>query len=127
MHPEHRALLAALTAAGRPADGFDARGYLGSDHAMLRVPVPERRRIAKAWVKAHKALAPAEVLEIVDSLIRGASHEEKTLGPLILEACRSARAAVRPDQVDRWLDQLVGWAEIDSLCQSTFAPDEMLA
>src|SRR5689334_8427947 len=109
MHPEHRALLAALTAAGRPADGFDAQGYVGSDHPVLRVPVPERRRIAKAWVRAHKDLPPAEVLEVVDSLIEGASHEEKTLGPLILESCRSARAAVGPGRVDRWLHHLVGW------------------
>jgi 3-methyladenine DNA glycosylase AlkD len=128
MHPEHAVLLAELRAAARPAtDRFDPRSYLGTDHACLRVPVPPRRRIARTWAKGHKADSPEAVLEVVDGLFGGASHEEKTLAALLLEAHRPARLAVSPSRFDAWLGQLAGWAEIDSLCQNIIPPDQMLA
>jgi len=36
------------------------------------------------------------------------------------------RSAATPADVDRWLDQLNGWAEVDSLCQNLFPADQML-
>ena len=127
MGPEHRALLDRLKAAARPASGrFDPHGYLGTKSAFLNVAVPDRRRIAKAWLKTHKAWPVAEVLGLVDALVAGASHEEKTLGLLILEGLGGDRRPFGPAEADRWLDHLVGWAEVDSLCQSTFGPDDLL-
>ncbi len=128
MTPEHQALLDQLHAAARPADSrFDPANYLKSDAIFLNVPVPDRRRIAKAWLKAHRTWPTADVLGLVDGLLRGASHEEKTLGLLLLEGLGRGRRPFGPAEADRWLDHLVGWAEVDSLCQSIFGPEDLLA
>jgi 3-methyladenine DNA glycosylase AlkD len=127
MGPEHRALLDQLRAAARPADGrFDPHGYLGTASAFLNVNVPARRKIAKDWLRAHKAWPAPDILGLVDELVRGDSHEEKTLGLLILEGLGRGRRPFGPAEADRWLDHLVGWAEVDSLCQSTFGPEDLL-
>jgi 3-methyladenine DNA glycosylase AlkD len=34
---------------------------------------------------------------------------------------------LNPDHLERWLGQLNGWAEVDSLCQNLFTAEEMLA
>jgi 3-methyladenine DNA glycosylase AlkD len=128
LHPEHQALLKALRAAGRPPDpGFDARRYLGSDHVFLNVTVPARRSIAKAWLAEHKGWGPADIRPVIESLFEGASHEEKTLAAMLIACSRPARQAVRPQDLDGWLGQLVGWAEVDNLCQNVFPPEQMLA
>ena len=129
MHPDHRALLDQLRQASRPkSHGWpDPAGYLGAERVFHNVTVPDQRRIAKAWILAHKAAAPKDVLAVVDSLFAGPSHEEKTLAALVLASHSKARAQFGPVEMDRWLDHLEGWAEIDSLCQNLFTAEEMLA
>ena len=36
------------------------------------------------------------------------------------------RKQIGPKILDKWLDDRVGWVEVDSLCQSTFGAEEML-
>ena len=124
MRSEHKALLEELRAASRPAGGFDLQAYAGTTSPMLNVRVPDRRRIARAWLKAHRHWSTAQVLALVDDLVAGETHDEKTLGLLLLEG--RGRRPFGPAEVDRWLDRLVGWAEVDSLCQSTFGPEDLL-
>ena len=128
MHPEHAILLGRLQdAARRPAPGsFDAARYHGTKHPVLGVPVPERRRIARDWAAPRRGGSEAEVLEVVESLFAGASHEEKSLASLLLDAHARARRQVRPQHVERWLEHLDGWAEVDGLCQSTFSGADLL-
>lgn len=110
---------------GSPAPQF-GDSYTSSGHPYLRVPVPKRRLVARTWVREHTSLATAEVLAVVDRLFAGDSHEEKTLGAFVLAYAPAARAAVTADDVDRWLDQLRGWAEIDALCSNVFTSAELL-
>src|SRR5438105_8330720 len=107
MDADHRSLLAALDAAAGAG-------------------VPERRRIAKTWLAAHRD-QPDRILAVVESLFAGASHEEKTLAALLLQGDAGIRREVHPDDVDRWLSHLAGWSEVDSLCQSVFTATELLA
>ena len=128
MHSEHRVLLDQLRQASRPRSHGqpDPGAYLGVERVSYNVTVPDRRRIARAWVSDHKALPPPAVLAVVDSLFAGASHEEKTLAAELLAAQPKARASFGPAEVDRWLNHLAGWAEIDTLCQNLFTAEEML-
>jgi 3-methyladenine DNA glycosylase AlkD len=129
MHPEHRPLLAQIRAAGQPpkrGEPGENDSYTGSRHIFYRVSVPERRRIARAWL-ARRSWPAGDVLELVESLLAGASHEEKTLAALLLGYSPSARRAARPEDVERWLEHLCGWAEVDSLCQSVFPAEQLLA
>ena len=101
MHPDHRALLDQLRQASRPkSHGWpDPAGYLGAERVFHNVTVPDQRRIAKAWILAHKAAAPKDVLAVVDSLFAGPSHEEKTLAALVLA---SHSKAGRSSGRSRW-------------------------
>jgi 3-methyladenine DNA glycosylase AlkD len=127
MHAEHEALLKQLHAASRGPDGrFNAQAYLGTGSRSLDVSVPARRKIARDWRAAHKDWPTPQVLALVEELVKGDTHEEKTLGLLILELLAPARRPFGPAEVDRWLDHLVGWAEVDSLCQSMFGPQDLL-
>jgi 3-methyladenine DNA glycosylase AlkD len=130
MHPEHKKLLAQIRAAGEPprrGKPGENDSYTGSRHVFYLVSVPERRRIARAWLAQHRAWPASDVLDVVESLLTGASHEEKTLAALLLGYSASTRQAVRPGDVERWLDQLCGWAEVDSLCQNLFPAEQLLA
>ena len=129
MHPEHLALLDQLIAAARPYDTarFDPDSYLGSGHRFLNVAVPDQRSIAKAWVAAHKSWPADDVLAVVTSLFAGETHEEKTLAAILLACHKPSRQGSGPSDVDRWLDHLHGWAQVDSLCQNLFPAEQLLA
>ena len=128
MTPDHKALLDQLRAASRaPSPGFDPKSYSGTVSTSLNISAPVLRRIAKAWLADHKGASVSQVLGLVDELVRGDSHDEKTLGLLMLEGLGRGRRPFGPAEVDRWLDHLVGWAEVDALCQSIFGPQDLLS
>ena len=128
MHPDHAVLLGQLKAAARPAPpGVDRRAYAGGGHACLGAPIPERRRLVRAWLAAHKAAAPRQVLALADSLMAGDTNEELSLGPMLAALHPPTRRALDPARVERWLDRLQGWAEVDGLCQSTLEAEDLLA
>jgi 3-methyladenine DNA glycosylase AlkD len=108
--------------------------YLSSGHRYYDVSVPTLRGLAKAWLKDNGDIPDAEFLAVLDGLYRGKSYEEKVLASILLSYHRTAPRTIGPGLLDAWLDHLVGWAEIDSLCvclstaaRRTFTQDEMLA
>ena len=129
MHPEHAHLLEQIRRGVRPSrhGGFDLAAYSGSPHVFHGLSVPQRRAIARAWRAQHKAMPAGQLVEVLDSLFDGASHDEKTLATMLLALHKTARLGMGPSDVDRWLGRLVGWAEVDSLCQNIFTADEMLS
>lgn len=124
---EHARLLAELQAAGHvPSREARNDSFGSSGHLYYSVRVPVRRAIARKWLAAHRDVGPSDVVALVDSLFRGESHEEKTLAAMLLASHREARHLAGTKHVERWLDHLAGWAEVDTLCQSTFGPDEII-
>lgn len=126
MHPEHAKLLKDIRAAAGGARP-EVDHYGGSGHRLYGLSVPVRRAIARAWTRQNAMRPAAEVFEVMESLLSGPSHEEKTLAALLLSYHGSARAAVKPGQLTGWLDRLNGWSEVDSLCQSMFPAEQLLA
>ncbi len=122
----HAALVAQLRAAARPyRGGQENDSYTGSYRPFFNVSAPERHRMMRSWLAAHRRAADAELVTMADSLFEGDSHEEKTLGAILLGASARARKAATPAMVEAWLSRLNGWAEIDSLCASVFSAAEM--
>lgn len=128
MTKEHKNVIAQLEklASKKPQQHFND-SYTGSKHFFYAVSVPKRREIIKGWLKEHKDASAKEVPAFVTELISGKSHEEKTMGAYLLGYHAKARSEVKLAVVDGWLSKLVGWAEIDSLCQNVFQPEEVLA
>ena len=127
MRAHHRALLGDLEKHRRRRIHSQSNdSYLGSGHSYLDVSVPARRTIAKGWLKKNQSIPDTEFLAVLESLYRGASHEEKTLASILLSCHPTARKTIGLSQLNAWLDHLVGWAEIDTLCGGVFRTDELL-
>lgn len=124
---EHAQLLAQLRSAGDAPSREPRNDSFGSSgHLYYFVRVPVRRTIARKWLAAQRAAKPSDVLTVIDSLFRGESHEEKTLAAMLLAYHPVARQLAGTRHIERWLDHLAGWAEVDTLCQSTYGSDEVL-
>lgn len=128
MHPLHAELLKEIKKhRNRGTTLSKSDSYILSGHPYYDIAVPIRRSIAKAWLKSHKDISSHEFIRTLDSLYAGKSHEEKTIASNLLGYSPVHRARVTTTDVDRWLNHLVGWAEVDSLCQNIFTADELLA
>ena len=127
MHAQHREILKKIQKQERKGTSHsDNDSYIRSGHQYYDVSVPTRRAIAKDWLRANKNISKKEFLAVLDSLYKGDSHEEKTIASQLLGYSREIREGISLKKLESWLDQLVGWAEIDSLCQNNFTADEML-
>ena len=125
--PEHKKLLAEIKKhKGKGTNHSNSESYIGSGHIYYDVSVPVRRHIAKEWLKKHKEISDKEFVAVLDSLYQGKSHEEKTLASMLLGYHHLHRKTIKPKHLDRWLNHLVGWAEVDSLCQNVFTAEELL-
>jgi 3-methyladenine DNA glycosylase AlkD len=128
VHLGHKALLSEIKKHERKrVHSLANDSYLSSGHHYYDVSVPARRHLAKGWLKENRSISNKEFVAVLDSLFRGKSHEEKTLASILLAEHRTGRDAIGPKQLNAWLDHLVGWAEIDSLCQGAFKADEILS
>jgi 3-methyladenine DNA glycosylase AlkD len=128
MNKHHAALLADIQKHQRKRRHSQANdSYLSSGHHYYDVSVPDRRRLSKDWLKQNKSIPHREFLTVVDSLVRGRSHEEKTVACILLACHATGRNEVGVKQLSGWLDHLVGWAEIDSLCAGVYPPEEILS
>ncbi|MDP2663570.1 MAG: DNA alkylation repair protein, partial [Dehalococcoidia bacterium] len=85
------------------------------------------RGIARKWVKGHRDVTPGDLIDLLDSLYEGRSHDERSFGGKLLEYLPRLRRLVRPDRLDRWLTGAEGWLEVDSLCQGAFTAADMLS
>lgn len=91
------------------------------------ISVPTQRAIAKRFRKAHPELTFDQLIELLNALDQGRSHEEKILIGILLGVFSDYRATVQPEHLDGWLDSLHGWEQVDSLCQSTFPAQQLLS
>lgn len=128
MNIHHRELLQMVQAAHKKDFGFfDLAHYLGTPHTVYGIDTATKKDIVRTWKTKHKDLTYDEYLELIVSLNKGDSFEEKLLSSSILGSFPTYLRQIDPMFLDGLLEHLTGWAEIDSLCQSTFGADEMLA
>jgi 3-methyladenine DNA glycosylase AlkD len=130
--PGHRQLVQDLeTLAGHgpliPDGPEPASSHTTSGRPFYGISVPDERRLARRWLSDRSGWSPERQYRTVRSLLAGPSYEEKTLGCMILKEREEVRHQVSPGQVVSWLDDLRGWAEVDSLCQSVFAPEDLMS
>jgi 3-methyladenine DNA glycosylase AlkD len=102
------------------------QSYTGATHIHYDVAVPTLRTFVKGWAK-EKQPSYEEWVSLLTALYTGASVEERLIAGMLLSAFPKYRAQLPLEQLGAWLEQLVGWAEVDGTCQSTFTPKEVLA
>lgn len=101
--------------------------YTGSKGKAYFVAAPDLRSILKEWLKSNPDLETGEIFDTVSSLMVGESHEEKMLGSYLLGYRKDVRVIVETKHLDKWLDEMLGWAEVDALCQNIFNAKEVLS
>lgn len=126
MNKHHQQLLAEIKKAAGEVNKEPPKGYLGSSHKKYGLSNPQKRKIVKEWKKKNKGISVNEFISLLDSLYKGESYDEKTLAGMLLGYMTKLREKISPEKLDNWLEELEGWAEIDSLCQSNFTAQEIL-
>lgn len=129
--PGHRQVVDALkVAAGHgpltPAAPDPRDSHSTSGRPFYGLSAPDQRRLVRRWLSNHRSSTPDQVFHTVESLLAGPSYEEKSAGCMILKERADVRRQASPAHVVAWLHDLRGWAEVDSLCQSVFAADDLL-
>jgi 3-methyladenine DNA glycosylase AlkD len=117
----HSEILAAIkVASGAPTQHTYSDSYLGNDHPRYPISAPVLRSIAKEWMREHKSLTANEIADVYTSLIEGKSSTEKMMAGIMMDYSTQEQRTFNPKLFDRWLEHLVGWAEVDAVCTGKY-------
>ena len=111
--------------AGRPTQYTFSDNYLGNSHPRYAIGAPILREIAKEWMRDHRDLSSGEFATLLESLIKAPSSTEKCMAGILLDNSTKGQRKFDPRLFDKWLDHLVGWAEIDSVCTGKYTITEI--
>jgi len=101
--------------------------YDGNEDKSYQLTNPQLRMITGVWLKHHNDLNLRKFTNLLNSLYRKSeSSTEKYIAGFLLEYSPNLRKQLQPELLNSWLDNLVGWGQVDSLCQSRFGVDDML-
>jgi 3-methyladenine DNA glycosylase AlkD len=122
----HASLLAEIVKkSGKPTQHTFADSYLGNSHPRYPISMPELRMTVRTWFRATP-LTPKEYVALLTSLIQGSSSTEKMTAGILLDYGAKDQINFDPKTFDRWLNHLVGWAEVDSTCYGHFKINDVL-
>lgn len=110
---------------GKPTRDEFLNGYLGNDHIRYPITNPVLREIAKEWMRAHRDLEPEAFAAVLDSLVKGKSSTEKMMAGILMGYTTKPQREFDPAIFSDWLDHLVGWAEVDTLCTGEFVRTQL--
>lgn len=127
MNKRHREILNCIKEnAGKPTQHTFSDSYLGNRHYRYPINAPKLRNIARTWMASHRHLKPNEMAAVLTSLIEGESSTEKCMAGIILDYITIEQRKFDPALYDNWLDHLVGWAEVDSVCTGKYTETEIV-
>lgn len=127
-HPLHAEILGLIQKrSGKPTQHTFLDSYLGNTHPRYPINAPTLRKIGKEWMRANRELGVVDFEKILSSLIHGESSTEKCMVGILLDNSTAAQRKFDPALFDQWLDRLVGWAEVDSVCTGPYTISEIPA
>lgn len=112
---------------GTPTQHTFSDGYLGNNHPRYAINAPTMRLIAKDWIKTHKDVDAITLSRVLTSLVNGKSSTEKCMAGVLLDYASPSQRQFDPHLFEKWLDHLVGWAEVDTLCTGKYTTAEIPA
>lgn len=127
-NPLHKGILTLIKEnSGAPTHDTFLDSYLGNTHLRYPLNNPTLRAIARGWMRAHKDLKPDAFADLLTSLIEGESCTEKMMAGVLMGYSAKPQRDFDPAIFDRWLDHLVGWVEVDTLCTGDFITTQLPA
>jgi len=126
MLTHHHELLKQIKAkGGKPIRDPYWQNYLGTPHPLYKMDSATLRKIAQGWLSNNREMKASEFVKVINSLVKGESATEKLMAGLLLDGARPTHRDFPPEHVDGWLDHLVGWVEVDTLCTGNFPKSEV--
>ena len=126
MNKHHAEILGLIKEkSGKGTQHTDLDSYLGNSHPRYAITLPVLRSIAKEWMKAHKDMSAKELSVTMTSLVKGESATEKMMVGILLDNATKEQKQFDPMLFDKWLDHLVGWAEVDTVCTGKYCITEI--
>ncbi|HZY82296.1 MAG TPA: DNA alkylation repair protein [Cyclobacteriaceae bacterium] len=126
MNKFHTEVLALIEKnSGTPTQHTFLDSYLGNDHPRYAINAPTMRTIGNDWMRSHKQMSADEFGAMLTSLSEGKSGTEKVMIGILLDNATAEQKQFDPTLFDKWLDQLVGWAEVDSVCTGKYCITEI--
>lgn len=109
-----------------PFDTEQRADYAGHKDKTYSLSNPQLRKIAKSWAEKNKSIELEEYINLLNSIYqKGETSTEKYLAGYLLEYMPKLRKELNPRLLDKWLENLTGWAQVDSLCQSKFSSNDL--
>lgn len=128
INPFHKEILKLIREnSGKPLRDTSLNSYLGNTHLRYPVTAPVLRIIAREWMRAHRHLSPDDFADVLTSLIESESSTEKGMAGMLMDYSAKSQRTFDPAIFENWLDHLVGWAEVDSLCTGDFLVSQVPA
>ena len=126
-NPDHQEILKQLKQFGQPTlDGFDVK-YVGTKKPSYHLKTEVQKQIIKNVLKSHP-LNLTDFVDLVNSLYQnGTSYDEIIIAGRIVGVLPELRRLIQPSLLNNWLNYTNGWAEVDTLCQLSFTPEELLS
>lgn len=128
MNPKqlHKELLSRIIEkSGKPTKQTFLDNYLGNSHPRYPINNPTLRGITREFTKAHKDLPVKEFQQLLTGLIEAPSCTEKMVAGFLLDTCTKEQRKFNPRVFDKWLNHLVGWVEVDTLCTGKYSKFEI--
>jgi 3-methyladenine DNA glycosylase AlkD len=126
INPLHQEILKSIKEkSGTPTQHTFLDSYLGNAHPRYPINAPTLRTIAKDWMKNHTAISCTAFTSLLTSLINGPSSTEKCMAGILLDYASGEQRKFNPKLFDQWLDQLIGWAEVDTVCTGKYTVHQL--
>ena len=116
---EVAAITAALIARRDPAYEWGMRRTVPSQQPAHATRVPDIRKVASEWRRAHRGVAPEDVLTLCDALWAAGWREERIVAISLIAGSKPVLAAVGWDQLEAWSADVDNWEHVDHLADVT--------
>jgi 3-methyladenine DNA glycosylase AlkD len=116
---EVAAITATLEARRDPTYEWGMRRTVPSQLPAHATRVPDIRKVASEWRRAHRGVEPGEALALCDALWATGWREERIVAIALIEGSKELLGAVAWAQVDRWSGDLENWEHVDWLAGLT--------
>lgn len=128
MNLHHREILKRIKQnSGTPTKHTFSDSYLGNEHPRYPISNPVLRGVLKEWMKEHRELSVNDFTKLLTSLFEGASSTEKSTAGMLLDYATPEQKQFNPKIFDLWLNHVIGWVEVDTLCTSKYTSTEITA
>jgi 3-methyladenine DNA glycosylase AlkD len=127
MHKLHKEILVEIKQRAAETNTPLQQGnrYVGTTKPIYLIKSAVVGEMFREFKKRHADLSLDEFVALLDSLARGKTYNEFIAVGVLLGAYGELRAALDPRDLDRWLANAQGWAEVDVFCNN-FSANEML-